>query len=94
MSRALGVYTSKADVDQGTISGITSFNTAAAATVGFYGVTAVTRPTDAAQAAVATTAATTGSAVYGFTSAQANGIITLLNRLRTDLVNLGLITGS
>lgn len=94
MSRTLGVAESKADIDDGTISGLTSFNTASTATVGFYGVTAITRPTAAAQAAVATTAATTGSAVYGFTSAQANGLVTLVNRIRTDLVNLGLITGS
>lgn len=62
--------------------------------VAFFGITPVVQPTASAQAAVATGAATTGAAIYGFTSAQANGIITLVNQLRTDLVALGLIKGS
>jgi hypothetical protein len=62
--------------------------------IGFYGVTPVVRPTSASQAAVSTAAATSGSAIYGFTSAQANGIVTLLNQIRSDLVALGLLTGS
>ena len=61
----------------------------------FYGVTAtVTQPSGAAQAAVVTTAATTGAATYGFTSAQANSIVALLNQIRSDLVTLGLLKGS
>ena len=62
--------------------------------VGFFGITPAAQPTSASQAAVATDAATTGAATYGFTSAQANGIVTLLNRIRADLVTLGLIKGS
>lgn len=62
--------------------------------LGFFAASPVVQPTSASQAAVATDAATTGAATYGFTSAQANGIVVLLNRIRTDLVALGLIKGS
>ena len=62
--------------------------------LGFFAASPVVQPTSASQAAVATDAATTGAATYGFTSAQANTIVTLLNRIRTDLVALGLIKGS
>ena len=62
--------------------------------VSFFAATPVVQPTSASQAAVATTAATTGAATYGFTSAQANGIVTLLNQIQSDLVTLGLIKGS
>ena len=62
--------------------------------LGFFAASPIVQPTSASQAAVATTAATTGAATYGFTSAQANDIVTLLNRIRTDLVALGLIKGS
>ena len=62
--------------------------------IGFFAASPVVQPTSASQAAVATDAATTGAATYGFTSAQANTIVTLLNRIRTDLVALGLIKGS
>jgi hypothetical protein len=76
--------------EDGVIVGISSSRK-----LSFYGTTpAVVKPSGAAQAAVATGAATTGSAIYGFTSAQANGIITLLNQIRSDLVTLGLIKGS
>lgn len=60
----------------------------------FYGTAAITQPSGAAQAAVATDAATTGAATYGFTSAQANGMVATVNAIRTALVNLGLIKGS
>lgn len=62
--------------------------------LGFFAASPVVQPTSANQAAVATTAATTGAATYGFTSAQANGIVTLLNQIRSDLVTLGLLKGS
>ena len=66
-----------------------------AALLAFYGVTAViAQPSGAAQAAVATDASTTGTAIYGFTSAQANGMVATVNAIRTALVNLGLIKGS
>lgn len=116
--RTFGVASSKADIDEGTISGVslTATNstlttpTISSATMtgtnriqtlivsagaAFFSVTAaIAQPSGAAQAAVATTAATTGAATYGLTSAQANGVVTLLNQIRSDLVALGLIKGS
>ena len=66
-----------------------------ASLLGFYGTTAViAQPSGAAQAAVATDASTTGTAIYGFTSAQANGMVSTVNAIRLALVNLGLIKGS
>jgi hypothetical protein len=60
--------------------------------IGFSGATGV--PAGANQAAVGTTAATTTSP-WGFgSSTQANALITLVNQLRADLVELGLIKGS
>lgn len=75
-------------------SGGSRLGATSAELVAFFGATPVVQPTSASQAAVSTAAATTGSAIYGFTSAQANGIITLLNQIRGDLVTLGLIKGS
>lgn len=86
--------------------------------IGFYGVTPVTQPTAAAQAAVTKTLATAlattvfseaKTGIWGFgtsTAAQlyrtrinqavvdVGALTTLVNRLRTDLVALGLIKGS
>ena len=64
--------------------------------VGFYGTTPVVQPTSSSQAAAASTAAVSISATqWGFsTSTQANAVVTLVNRLRADLVTLGLIKGS
>lgn len=66
------------------------------ATVGFYGATPVAQQSGAGQAAAASTAAASISATqWGFsTSTQANAVITLVNQLRSDLVDLGLIKGS
>lgn len=60
MSRALGVATSKADINSGTISGLTSLATATGSTIGFNGATPVVQPVGAAQ--VALTDSTTGTA--------------------------------
>ena len=63
--------------------------------IGFWGVTPVVQQSSVSQAAVTTEAAQTiAGSNFGFTSAQANGIITLLNRLRLDLVTTGIILGS
>lgn len=62
--------------------------------VAFFGNTPVAQPSGSGQAAVSTAAATTGSAIYGFTSAQANGLVTLVNQIRSDLVTLGILKGS
>ena len=63
--------------------------------IGFYAVsTPIVQPSGSSQAAVTTVASTT-STPYGFaTQAQADSIVTLVNALRTALVNLGLIKGS
>ena len=72
----------------------TKIGTAVGQRIGFWGVTPIIQPTSSNQAAVATTGATQ-TTPWGFTTeAQANGIITLLNRLRTDLVSAGIIKGS
>lgn len=81
---------------QGTVLG---FN--ASDLIAFYGAAPIAQATSSAQAAVTATsvsgATNNGGAttVFGFTSAaQMNSIVTLLNELRADLVNLGLIKGS
>ena len=75
-------------------SGGMSFGQSSAELVSLYGATPITQPSGAAQAAGATDAATTGAATYGLTSAQANGVVSLLNAIRTALVNLGAMKGS
>lgn len=64
--------------------------------VGFYGITPITQPTSANQAAPSTTAPVSVSATqWGFsTSTQAQAILTLVTQLRADLVSLNLIKGS
>ena len=91
MARSLGVASSKADIDEGTITGITTFNTAAAATVGFYGVTAVAQRAGSAQTAVSNSTMTNVSATgvdasvagaFGFVSStQINTVIDALSML-------------
>jgi hypothetical protein len=62
--------------------------------VGFHGTAGTIQRASAAQAAVATTGATLVTP-YGYTTAaQADGIVTLLNEIRTVLVNKGLMKGS
>ncbi|HKP93451.1 MAG TPA: hypothetical protein VJS88_06110 [Chthoniobacterales bacterium] len=67
--------------------------TSATQTVGFHGATPVAQRSGAAQAAVATTAAT-NSSPYGFSQTQADAIVTLLNEIRATLVAKGLMKGS
>lgn len=73
------------------ITGATS-----ASTLGFYGTTATSQLSSSSQATIVSTAAVSVSATqWAFgTSAQADGVIRLVNRLRNDLVTLGLIKGS
>ena len=61
--------------------------------LGFYGVTPVAQRAGSAQAAVPTTAATSTSP-FGYSEAQANAIVALLNEIRAALVAAGLIKGS
>lgn len=67
-------------------------------TVGFFGATPVVQPTTSLDAAVLSTAAISSAATNGgwlfSTSTQANGLVTLVNSLRADLVSLGIIKGS
>jgi hypothetical protein len=61
--------------------------------VAFHGSTPVDQRSGADQAAVATTGAT-NSGPYGYTEAQANAIIALVNEIRAALVEKGLIAGA
>ena len=61
--------------------------------VSLYGVTPIVQRAGAAQAAVATTGAT-ASSPYGYTEAQANAIIALVNELRAAMVAIGAIKGA
>lgn len=61
--------------------------------VAFHGADPVARRAGASQAAVATTAATS-TTPFGYTEAQANAIIALLNEIRAALVEKGIIKGS
>ncbi len=61
--------------------------------VGFYGVTPIVRPTNAAQAALTLTTATSNG--FGFvTSAAFNAFTAQLENIRASLVLLGLWKGS
>jgi hypothetical protein len=71
--------------DDGVILGQTS-----GSLIGFHGTTGTAQVALSATAALVTTAATTGAATYGFTSAQANSLILLVNALRAALVTKGL----
>lgn len=61
--------------------------------VSFYGVTPVAQRSGSAQAAVATTAATS-STPYGYSQTQADAIVALVNEMRATLVAAGLMKGS
>jgi hypothetical protein len=65
MSRSLGVADSKADIDEGTVTGLSSLGTATGSTVGFYGkVPVVQRPYSSALHA---TSGISSSADFGAT---------------------------
>lgn len=61
--------------------------------VGFYGATPIAQRAGAAQAAVTTTASTS-TTPFGYTQAQADAIVTLVNEMRAALVASGLIKGA
>ncbi len=76
----------------GTGSPIT-IGTAATSLVSFYGVTAITQPTNAAQAALSLTTGVSGG--FGFSTATAfNAFTAQLENIRASLVLLGLLKGS
>jgi hypothetical protein len=76
----------------GTGAGV-KIGTATTQKLGFYDATPIVRPAGAAQAAVATTGATDVTP-FGYTEAQANAIVALVNEMRSVLVNLGLMKGA
>lgn len=76
----------------GTTTGV-KVGTAITQKLGFYNATPIVQPAAAAQAAVVTTGAT-DSTPFGYTEAQANAIVALVNEMRSTLVNLGLMKGA
>lgn len=82
-----------ANVVLGTGAG-TRLGTSVSQKLGFWNAVPVVQPSGASQAAVATTAATQ-TTPWGFTTqAQADAIVTLVNAIRTALVNVGIMKGS
>lgn len=71
----------------------TSLGQATTEKISVYGVTPVVQRSGSAQAAVATTAATS-TTPFGYAEAQANAIVTLLNEIRATLVAFGIMKGS
>jgi|SRR3990167_2988407 len=69
----------------------TKIGTATAQKIGFWNKVPVVQPTSASQAAVSGTADSTYSANE---VTLINDIVTLLNQIRSDLVNIGIIKGS
>jgi len=61
--------------------------------IGFYGVTPIVQRSGSAQGAVPTTAATS-TTPFGYSEAQANAIVALVNELRAWAVAMGAIKGS
>lgn len=67
----------------------TKFGQSSTDKIGFYGATAVVRPT--AATAVTTTGTVSTAGIFGFTtSTQANAVITALNTVIATLTTLGL----
>lgn len=92
--RASGTATlgEAANIVVGTSTG-SKIGTATGQKLAFHGSTAVIQRASADQAAVVTTPAT-NSTPYGYSQAQADAIVTLLNEIRAALVAKGLIKGS
>ena len=84
--RALGVAMSVMELDQISMTGTGS-------KAGFFGVTPVVQPANAAQAALTLNTALTSG--FGFTSATAfNAALAQIENIRASLVTLGLLKGS
>ena len=71
----------------------TKIGTATTQKLAFHNSTPVVQRSGVAQAAVVTTGATS-TVPFGYTEAQANAIVTLVNELRAALVEKGLIAGA
>lgn len=73
--------------------GANAIASTSASTLGFFGAAVAAQPAMSANAAVATTAAinsSISSSCFGYTSAQATAIISLVNGMRAAGVTLGL----
>ncbi len=70
----------------------TKIGTATGQKLGFWNATPIIQPASANQAAAPTDAAALLS--YGYTEAQANGIVTLINAIRSALVDAGIMKGA
>ncbi len=107
-TKSLGIAYTDQDIDGGTIgastaapgtftdltaTGDSALGSAVTDKVGFYGVTGIVQPADAAQAALTlTTATTTG---IGFSTVTAfNAFSAQLENIRAELVLLGLLKGA
>ncbi len=88
----LGMTITDVDIALSNTTG-TKIGTATTDKLGFYNATPIVQRTSASQAAVVTTPAT-NSSPYGYSQAQADAIVTLVNELRAALVAVGLIKGS
>lgn len=90
-------FTEASNVVRGTIQADSNgikYGISTSEKLAFHGSTPVIQRTGAAQAAVATTAAT-NVVPYGYTTqAQADAIVTLVNEIRAALVQIGIIKGS
>lgn len=80
------------DIALGTTTG-TKIGTATAQKLAFHNSTPVIQRAGAAQAAVAADAATAVTP-YGYSEAQANAIVALVNEIRAALVEKGIIKGA
>lgn len=92
-ARTHGVYTSKADLDEGTITGLTVLATASGSTVGFYGTTPAARPSVANNATITATWVTISDGAQGFgfqTSDQIISVIAVIKQMQHVLTTLGL----
>lgn len=76
----------------GTTTG-SKLGTAVGQKLGFHNASPTAQRASASQAAVAATAATS-STPFGYSEAQANAIVTLLNEIRAALVEKGIIKGA
>lgn len=82
-------------LDDGAPDG-TIFGQTITSKIAFWSATVTTQPTATQQAVAISTAAVSVSATqWAFgTSTQADGVVRLVNQLRNDLVQIGLIKGS
>lgn len=82
-------------VGDGNPSGTNMGRAATGEKISFFDATPIIQPTSGDQAAVSTSNPLAISSGFGFaTTAQMTALVTLVNRIRTDLVSLGLLKGS